>query len=545
MERNLYTPLIRKAHVDERLSQLETIIGAGKVKYFQGLTADDVKQRIRELREAEMKFFEVFDIKANTTKEAAAELNEKIEANNITLTDMNGSNIQKLILDKCSQSYNDNMLKYLRKHIITDEVLKSKMLETGETDWRKAFIGMLNEEIEKTTGKKGRLKTATKGLSDAKLNSFADLLASNLTARAKEVIQQRVDRETKSKRETRPLYDFVLEENKDELTIHSDPDWRTIIKGMTPTQAEKWEYDEEHPLPVDDINDAIIDLIVNYAKAPNPELLRDIIIKDVLAENRYAFFVGNNNKAITGLLGEIQGLYYIRSLWTKEEPPNLKWLADTLGTTSKKLSIDILLDEIGVQVKNTARDLEDPYASHVSFTKGMTVAKLVAALGGKGDEQLVEAISSLYQTYSFNVEYQYGDQEYVEGENLDFRDTRLTMEHLLSLTEDIFALWMSAAMHLGVNKSAKDAIKDNKVSMYFVNGVFYGASDILANLLGEIEDRAERGFSFSTIGLDNKDNIVGYLNSAQHRQSMYSTKGKNLSSIDLKLSGGFHFGSLG
>jgi hypothetical protein len=113
------------------------------------------------------------------------------------------------------------------------------------------------------------------------------------------------------------------------------------------------------------------------------------------------------------------------------------------------------------------------------------------------------------------------------------------------MTEDIFALWMSAAMHLGVNKSIESAADDNKVSIYFVNGVFYGASDILANLLGEIEDRAERGFSFSASGLDNKDNIVGYLNSAQRRQSMYNTSGKNLSSIDLKLSGGFHFGSLG
>lgn len=119
------------------------------------------------------------------------------------------------------------------------------------------------------------------------------------------------------------------------------------------------------------------------------------------------------------------------------------------------------------------------------------------------------------------------------------------MERLLGMTEDIFALWMSAAMHLGVNKSIESAADDNKVSIYFVNGVFYGASDILANLLGEIEDRAERGFSFSVSGLDNKDNIVGYLNSAQRRQSMYNTSGKNLSSIELRLSGGFHFGSLG
>jgi hypothetical protein len=43
----------------------------------------------------------------------------------------------------------------------------------------------------------------------------------------------------------------------------------------------------------------------------------------------------------------------------------------------------------------------------------MTVAKLVAALGGKEDAGLVEAISSLYQTHAFNVEYQYDDGEFI------------------------------------------------------------------------------------------------------------------------------------
>ena len=551
MAENLFVPLLEKDRVEARLSLIESGIRNNSIKYIKNEQKEDIEARIEKLRQAERKFFDMFSIPGNTTQERTVALNNRIKQSGISITKMNGQIIQEEILDVCSSSYNEALLKYLREEIFTEDIVMQEAAIQQSDDWRKGLIALLNREIQASTGKKGKLHTDTKGLSAS--GDYSKLLAKQLTARARAVIEQKVKKHIKdhpSNIDALPAYDFILKEKEIEI---SGMDWRGKIKGLTPTQARTLLSKDE----LDEINHKIVSLILNYAEGADKRRLRNVIETFLLHNDRggeYAFFVGNNNKAITGLLGEIQGLYYICSLfnvtsWSeiqgKIDGHTLNWLADTYGATSKKLSIDILLDEIGIQVKNTTRDITDDFYSQVSFTEsGLTLSKLMASMGVQ-DDNFASLISSLFQTRMFNVEYQYKDDTYIQAPNDEFAPTRERMEELVQLTEKMFALWMEAAMHIGVNNTVKSAMKDNVNAIYFVNGVFYGASEILAQLFRAVFEGASTGFSIHASMPTSGLNIVGYLNGYSRKtrkQSMYGS-GKN-TDVDLKINTSFNFMSL-
>ena len=556
MAENLFTPLLRKKYVDARLITIESGLRNNKIQYTRQSTKGDIEARIKQLEKAEEHFFDIFNVEGKTTSERAKNLNKRITDSKIALTKMNGKEIQNEILDACSVSYNEAMLQYLRKYILTEDKVEAELSLYDEfTDWTEAFINLLNKEIKAKTGKAGRLRSNTRGLKEARGGSYNKLLAKNLTSRAKEVIEMKVSeyiKQTTGKKRM-DLYSYVLSAKG--ITVKGN-DWRKTVRGLTVTQAKKLEA--EGIINIDEINDSIITLILNYSDAHGRDRIRlSAVIKTFLLDNpsgRYAFFVGNNNKAITGLLGEIQGLYYICSLFGVDSVAEIEstlgkrltWLADTYGRTSKKLSIDILLDAVGIQVKNTTRDIKDDFYYNVDFTKSKLTLKTLLSEMGVTDEKLVELVSSLFQTHLFNVEYQYEEGGYVQAENLDFRDSREKMEELISLTESMLALWMETAMHIGVNKSARTAIADNVNAIYFVNGVFFGASEILSRLFKAVEDNTKStGMSITPVLPTGGETIVRYLNrgkKGERKKSMFGTE-KN-ADVDLKINTSFNFMSL-
>lgn len=543
---NLYSPLVRKSHVDERLRQIEAAINSGKLYYLANDNDARIEARIQALRESEKQFFAMFGIKKGTTKEMCQELNARISnpKTGCQLTTMNGAIIQEAILDICSSSYHESLLNYLREKIVTDQMLEEQVGALGnDATWVEALISFLNNEITKSTGKQGRLHTDTKGLAGMSEKKFKELTAKQLTSRAKQIVEKMVTSHIRERGIKEPVYEVVIRE----LGIEVAPnDWRGLVKGLTPSQAKVLIQSEE---TLNQINETIIKLILNHAAGANQNRLRNVIQYFVLnnPNGKYAFFVGKNDKAITGLLGEIQGLYYICSLFGYSTPQelassgkNLLWLADTYGNNSKKMSIDILLENIGIQVKNTSRELTDPYANVVSFSQGKFTLQKLAEIMGLEDTSIIDAISSLFQTYSFNVEYQFNKEQYVEESNPEFNPTRLEMERLIELTESMFALWMEAAMHIGINYSA-DVAQSNANTIYFVNGLFYGASDILQQLY-EAVDRKSSGFRIIASPSEKKYNIVNYLNEKKRKQSMYGVAKSD--KINLKITTSFDFGSL-
>jgi hypothetical protein len=83
--------------------------------------------------------------------------------------------------------------------------------------------------------------------------------------------------------------------------------WKTETKGLKPTEAK-----ELYPVGSKELNEINVKM-TNFiiSRAPQDQGLIREIINYILSQEPYAFFVGGNTKDITGLLGEISGLYYL------------------------------------------------------------------------------------------------------------------------------------------------------------------------------------------------------------------------------------------
>ena len=548
---NLYSPLLRKDHVDSRLEMLEGLISNGIIQYAATAASDEtlLQQRIKALQEQEKHFFDLLNItQGSSINDKFIELNSRVSSCNLRLSNLNGQMIEEEILNLCSAAYHERLLKFLQEEISSGAMGESVQQALSGPEWKKEFIRYINENVPSKSGQKGRLRASAKGISGFE-GDFEELTAKVLTSAAKDKIETLVTEHLKKQGITTPVYQYLI--NNSSVVV--DPmDWTGVVKGLTPSQAEKLLDSAELEI----INKNIEELIVRYAAAQNEPLLRQVV-NLVIRSNKFAFFVGKNLKAITGLLGEIQGLYYLSTL--TNTPPShwysgqgvdygpfakMRWVADTRrGNLSQKASIDILLEDIGIQVKNTTRDITDSYYNTVNFSgKGISLNSLARALNIE-DSLFIDAVSSLYQTYGFNVEYQTKGEVYMEGDNPIFVPTREKMETLITMTERLFGIWLECAMHMGTNKSFETALETNVNAVYFINGLFYSSSEILMMLYDALKKGSRSGARISAIMPRKGSNIVSYLNDKKRQESMYGIS-KQTRDIDLRVTMSFDFNSL-
>ena len=91
--------------------------------------------------------------------------------------------------------------------------------------------------------------------------------------------------------------------------------WSTITEDLTPTEAKERLTENE----INEINLKIKTLILS--KINNDVELISKIIDYILSKDKTAFFVGKNINDITGILGEIQGLYYLSKFLANSRIP--------------------------------------------------------------------------------------------------------------------------------------------------------------------------------------------------------------------------------
>ena len=141
-------------------------------------------------------------------------------------------------------------------------------------------------------------------------------------------------------------------------------------------------------------------------------------ITKIVTDYPAALFVGNNLNAITGLLGEIQGLYYTyTSLGENPKIDNSKiqQIATWIGGNTEagggiKTGADIVIKDLannlgyGIQVKNSM-SIDDP-TNFSSFSLGNTDSEFVNQLVNFGiDKSTVLIIQDVLMMQSFNIAY--------------------------------------------------------------------------------------------------------------------------------------------
>lgn len=242
---------------------------------------------------------------------------------------------------------------------------------------------------------------------------------------------------------------------------------------MTSTEAQK--FFENNSSGLGEVNAKIATEIIK--QCGNDPLIKKII-NHILNKEPYAFFVGNNEKDITGLLGEIKGMYYLASLIGEEAISNgkLTWEGGThTGSAGAKPHRDIILEGLGIQVKNTASD-----TNYLPST--FTEATIDTFLNSVGvSEEFRKLFKNYYGVLSFNVPFHIGREgkavadysraAYSQGSVSRHKSMYSRLKEANNDITKSLAIYASSLMYINADKvSKKEISKTDKNVLYFVAG---------------------------------------------------------------------------
>lgn len=235
---------------------------------------------------------------------------------------------------------------------------------------------------------------------------------------------------------------------------------------------------------------------------------------------------GNAMNHLRGLLGEVLGLYIFKKVFGQDVEWNAQSIIGT-GQSPTDLILRIGGRSYGIQVKNYAQ----PY-SRVSYSD-LSMDKLKEyCVKIPGGTEAFEAITQIYQLYTFNVKYHYIKGEAVEGENKNFAGTRAKVEELKRAAEEVLAQFSSAMMGLQIAENYSLSGETGGNALYLMGDVFISSAEILRDIALDVRTS---GFRTSTLleGMNQGENIVDYINS--HGLSSYTK-------AEIRITSSYNFG---
>ena len=292
-------------------------------------------------------------------------------------------------------------------------------------------------------------------------------------------------------------------------------DWSKLIKEATidnSGRASELKYAKDSE-ELKDINQQITDMIVSdlginskfqdYARKK---------ITDMWNQDSTMFFIGNATTKLTGVLGEINAMIALSHLLgDKFNNKILHWVGSNMSG-GKQPSIDIALTDIGsfsygIQVKNTAMDLQTDLSHYIGFAD-KSIDSILESLdipsGG-------EAIKNVYISDVFNVPYKREGRRYVQvGYDTSFvhTDPAAIKFHLYTIIDKMiddivnkinlyFTRFASDFLYIGFENEGKGfesalAALDAEVSLagnfvYIVGQNVFFASELLQELQEQLE----------------------------------------------------------
>lgn len=263
------------------------------------------------------------------------------------------------------------------------------------------------------------------------------------------------------------------------------------------------------------------------------------------------FFIGQNIVDFTGIIGELQGLYFFRKIIkSKKINSEISWIGG-INNPHADLLLTSALGEFGIQIKNTSYDRAKDELYNIEFKDFAKAAKSTQIQGTVMSYDLTqsaaselrrlgftnsisEAIQNALAADVFNVPYIWENKraKQVQLEELnnrglkasDFQNLRPKIEYYADKAEKIMALFSIALMYLQTTSTTNGGESN---TFYLIAGsVITSAATILATIVEEINNDLERMKHFNIkvkTGHHHNRNIVDFLNndkSISHRDIM-------------------------
>ena len=252
----------------------------------------------------------------------------------------------------------------------------------------------------------------------------------------------------------------------------------------------------------DDINRIFTREIVAKCSKCKPDILTKCI-QDVLSAKPLAFFIGQNVEAMTGILGEIQGLYFFRRLLGNSKSlATVSWVGG-LGNPHADLLLTQAARQFGIQIKNTSQQKAKMEVGFKTF--GAKRGRDIVSQGGQNiynfantqhalnfikdgpiNSELFEAIQTFLAMQSFNIYYEYNANtkraEKVDS-NPQFVTQRNTIETCAKIGRQMVSLMAASLMYM----QTSDSTKGDSNTLYLIGGTtLISAATILKDIIKEI-----------------------------------------------------------
>lgn len=526
---------------DDTLSMLEgALMNATGTSNLVDAVIKKLDLAIERLESEEQKILEAFGINGITDFTLGEKaLQEKFRNfyNATGLINLSGPQIEEAFLREYRISVDENMREmqeYIDKYVIPN--MMKFLNTTGVEDVGEALRKALNASLKdirinlNLTDGTTRVVTTRSSAGIIKENDMIKVLADDFTKKQTEIINGMRDF---AKKHGEPALRAKLGITNNSITSSITSEWYDLTrmgKSQALKESEIKKMLQNHSITeaqLDNVNKQIVELIKAQTNCPN--LVEKYIYKMLrkTPDSKYMFFVGKNSNAITGILGEISAIIAISSLLKNVDPDKVvDWVANKKINNTKKLSIDILLKDIGnIQVKNTSKDLTQIPEINVDFAKG-NVDFILNKLE-KGYNLDTEVLRSVLESENFNVPAKYYNpqpfyhktsietsfrkkprdwDQFVEAYNLMTNVISRTHTFLTTFAPDF--LYMAGPQNFENQLAALDHSMDGFIGqgihLYIVGGIPYLASEQLKVIqedlrnLNTVKD-AEQHFTIKTV----------------------------------------------
>lgn len=289
-----------------------------------------------------------------------------------------------------------------------------------------------------------------------------------------------------------------------------------------------------YPGLLEQINKIYTNAIIDSCPAADKSLLRKSI-EEVLKEKDTAFFVGGSITQLTGILGEIQGIYiFKRIVKNNSKRTKVGWVGG-INNPHADLILTAALGTFGIQVKNKSYDQAKSELMNIEFKNFNQTKNLIDSKGSKIEYSLTsealsaaselgisaeifDAIQSALAADTFNVYYKWNPKtkqaESVES-NEEFVDVRSLIETYARKSEKIMSLYSAALMYMQATAITPSNPAAN--TFYLVAGAtVVSAATIMSTIVKELRDAMNTHFRAEVkTGHKNNKTIIDVLNSGR------------------------------
>ena len=251
-------------------------------------------------------------------------------------------------------------------------------------------------------------------------------------------------------------------------------------------------------------------------------------IRDIVTNYPASLFMGSNIQGIIGILGEIQGLYYVYSIMGDNYPtvpPDIlvQWIGgDTTAGSGAKTGADIFIAiaekaGYGIQVKNSMDELSSTSFSDFTLKDTDENAFFSQLVEFGIDPNIVSAIEDVFMMRGFNIGYHYNGLQPVAGEPYGPRAGEYHTDYarILELVERAQRFMaLAAAMIMRIQYLEGINYKESNTLWLIGGTAAISAAQILRDLIDQINN-VENSNTFKTTATTYVDKtsftIVEYL----------------------------------